>query len=69
MANFRPASTPKPPILEPKELAALRDVSRHHSVELPLLRRFEKLGLIEQKSGAWSTTQQGHILLMFRSAK
>jgi hypothetical protein len=69
MANFRPSSTPKSPELVPKELAALRDVSRHHSVEVPLLRRLEKLGLIEQKSGAWSTTQQGHILLMFRAAK
>jgi hypothetical protein len=69
MANFRPSSTPKPPELEPKELAALRDVSQHHSVEVPLLRRLEKLGFIEQKSGTWSTTQQGHIFLMFRAAK
>jgi hypothetical protein len=69
MATFRPSSTPKAPALEPQELAALRDVSRHHSVEAPLLRRLEKLGFIEQKAGAWSTTQQGHIFLMFRAAK
>jgi hypothetical protein len=69
MANFRPSSTPKAPELEPKELAALRDVSKHHSVKVPLLRRLEKLGFIDQKSGAWSTTQQGHIYLMFKAAK
>jgi hypothetical protein len=69
MATFRPSSTPKAPELEPKELAALRDVSRHHSAEAPILRRLEKLGFVEQKSGVWSTTQQGHIFLMFRSAK
>jgi hypothetical protein len=69
MATFRPSSNPKTSELAPKELAALRDVSRHHSVEAPLLRRLEKLGFIEQKSGVWSTTQQGHIFLMFRAAK
>jgi ribosomal protein S19E (S16A) len=69
MATFRPSSTPKAPDLDPQELAALRDVSRHHSVEARLLRRLEKVGLIEQKSGAWATTQQGHIFLMFRAAK
>jgi ribosomal protein S19E (S16A) len=69
MAKFRPSSSPKAPELEPKELAALRIVSKHHSVEEPMLRRLEKLGFIEQKSGAWSTTQQGHIFLMFRAAK
>jgi hypothetical protein len=69
MVSFRPSSPPKPPELEPKQLAALRDVSNHHSVEVPMLRRLEKLGLIEQKSGKWSTTQEGHIFLMFRAAK
>jgi ribosomal protein S19E (S16A) len=69
MANFRPSSAPKASELEPKELAALRDVSKHNSVEAPLLRRLEKIGFIEQKSGVWSMTQQGHIFLMFRAAK
>ncbi len=69
MAIFRPSSTPKAPELDPKGLAALHDVSKHLSVEASILRRLEKLGLIEQKSGAWSTTQQGHIFLMFRAAK
>jgi Mn-dependent DtxR family transcriptional regulator len=34
-----------------------------------MLRRLEKLGLVEQKSGVWTTTQQGAILLMFGAAR
>jgi ribosomal protein S19E (S16A) len=69
MAIFRPSSPPKGPELNPKELAGLRDVANHLVVELPTLRQLEKLGFIEQKSGSWSITQQGHIMLMFRAAR
>jgi ribosomal protein S19E (S16A) len=69
MATFRPSSAPKSPELQPKELAGLRDVGNHRVVELPVLRQLEKLGYVEQKSGAWSITQQGQIVLMFRAAR
>jgi hypothetical protein len=31
--------------------------------------RLKELGLVEQKSGIWSTTQQGQIVVMFGSAR
>jgi hypothetical protein len=67
--TFRPTSPPKPPQLQPKEASALRDVSNHRVVELPMLQRLEKLGYIEQKSGVWSTTQHGAIFLMLGEAR
>jgi hypothetical protein len=69
MPTFRPSGPGKSPELHPKELAGLREVSNHQAVELPTLRRLQKLGFIEQKSGVWSTTQQGQIFLMFQAAK
>ena len=60
-----------PPIgvLSETEMAALRDVSNHRVVGLPMLNRLKKLLLIEQKLGGWNTTQQGHIQLMFSVAR
>jgi hypothetical protein len=60
-----------PPIgaLSDPEMAALRDVSNHRVVGLPMLNRLKKRLLIEQKLGGWTTTQQGHIQLMFRVAR
>lgn len=69
MANFRPSSTARRSDLEPKELAALRDVSDHRSSEQTVLHRLQKLGLIERESGTWVISQQGHIYLMFHAAK
>jgi hypothetical protein len=69
MAYPRPPPSPKPPELHPKEWAALRDVSHHLAVELALLERLRKLGLVALKSGVWSTTQQGQIRLMFGTAR
>ena len=69
MAIFRPKAPPKTLELHPKEYSALRDVSKHRAVEPPLLQRLEKLGLVEQKSGVWTQTQQGQILLMFAAAR
>lgn len=69
MAIFRPSPTPRRSGLQPSELAALRDVSNNRSVKLTLLHPLQKLGFIEQESGAWVITQQGHIYLMFQAAK
>jgi hypothetical protein len=69
MATFRPSLAPKASGLHPKEYSALQDVSKHRAVEESLLHRLQKLGHIEQKTGVWSTTQQGEILLMFRAAR
>lgn len=65
----RPPPSPKVPALEPRELAALRDVSNHHAVEGAMLRKLEKLGLVEKRSGTWAATQQGQICLMFGAAR
>jgi ribosomal protein S19E (S16A) len=69
MAYPRPPPSAKAPALEPKEFAALRDVSKHRAVEVPVLRQLERLGLVEHKSGVWAITQQGQIRLMFGSAR
>ena len=70
MVYPRPKSSPpKGPDLSDNEKASLRDVSNHLVVEPPMLDRLKKLGLIEQKSGIWSTTQQGQIRLMFGAAR
>jgi hypothetical protein len=34
-----------------------------------MLQRLKDLGLVEQKSGVWSTTQQGQIVVMFGDAR
>jgi hypothetical protein len=60
---------PKGQELHPKEWAGLRNVSNHLVVELPMLNRLKELGLVEQKSGVWATTQQGQIRLLFGSAR
>jgi hypothetical protein len=70
MAIYRPPPLPsKSPELHPKVYSALRDVAKHRVVEPAMLQRLAKLGLAEQKSGVWSTTQQGQILLMFGAAR
>ncbi len=67
--KFTRSAPPKAPQLHPKEHSALRDVSNHRAVEAPLLQRLAKLGLVEQQSGVWATTQRGQILLMFAAAR
>jgi hypothetical protein len=68
--KFKPSPyAPKGPTLTDAEKAALRDVSNHLVVQPLLLQRLKALGLIEQKSGAWTTTQQGQICLLFGSAR
>jgi ribosomal protein S19E (S16A) len=68
---YHPAKRPpaKGPELTDKEMAGLRDVANQRAVEASLLERLNKIGLVEQKSGAWTTTQKGHITLMFASAR
>jgi len=68
MANFR-TSPPKRQELHPKEVLALRDISNHRAVEAPMIKRLAKLGVIEQRSDVWSTTQHGAILLMLGAAR
>jgi len=50
-------------------MAALRAVSKLGLGDLPALRRLKKLGLVEERLGVWTTTQQGHIYLMFAAAR
>jgi hypothetical protein len=57
------------PALTDAEKVALRDVSKHRAVDMPMLRRLKELGLAELKSGVWSTTQQGQVVVMFGSAR
>ena len=62
-------STPKAPPLHPTEWAALRDVANNRVVETLMLNRLKELGLVEQKRGGWTTTQQGKIRLLFGGAR
>ena len=68
MTAFK-ARPQKSPALEPKEMAALRAVSKLGLAEPEALKRLKKLGLVEQRLGVWTTTQQGHICLMFAAAR
>ena len=69
MAYRPPHSAPKPYVLSDGEIAALRSVTEHKAVTPPSYRRLKRLGLIEQKLGAWTLTQQGTIHLMFVNAR
>jgi hypothetical protein len=70
MTNHPPKRPPpKGPELSDKEMTGLRDVADHRVVEPAVLSQLNKVGLIEQRSGTWTTTQAGHIRLMFRSAR
>jgi len=69
MANFRTSPPPKRQELNPKEALALRAVSEDRAVEAPMIQKLAKLGVIEQRSGVWSTTQHGAILLMLSAAR
>jgi hypothetical protein len=70
MAYHPPKRPPaKGPELSDKEMAGLHDVANHRVVEPRVLDRLSQLGLIEQKLGSWTTTQDGHIRLMFNSAR
>lgn len=66
--KFTP-SRGKPPRLSDREEIALRGVADSTAVESLLCKRLKKLGLIEQTSGGWVLTQQGHIQLMFQGAR
>lgn len=68
MTGFK-ARPQKSPDLEPREMVALRTISKHGLAEVPALRRLEKLGFVEQRLGVWTMTQQGHIHLMFAAAR
>jgi hypothetical protein len=68
--KFKPSPyVSKGPALTDAEKAALLDVSQHLVVHPLLLQRLKALGLVEQKSGAWTTTQQGQIRVMFGAAR
>jgi hypothetical protein len=59
---------PKGQPLSFEEIAALRDVANRKAVKPTSSRCLKKLGLIEQRLGDWSLTQQGCIQLMFCNA-
>jgi len=51
------------------ERLALRDIGDGTPVDPALCKRLYKLGLVEFKQNAWTTTQQGHFELMFQRAR
>jgi hypothetical protein len=51
------------------EKVGLRNVANGVPVDAALSRRLKKLGLAEQKENVWTTTQQGHVQLMFQKAR
>ena len=55
--------------LSDQEKIALRGVAAGGPIALPLCRRLQKLGLVEQKHDGWALTHQGHIRLMFQGAR
>lgn len=66
--DFRP-SLQKPHALTQQEAAALRAVANKGEVRGRMLDRLKALGLIENKNGTWTATQQGYIQLMFAAAR
>ena len=54
---------------EAREVASLREMARGHQLDDQRLSRLQKLRLIEKKSDAWVISSQGHIVLMFASAR
>ena len=60
---------PKSPELDPPEIAALRDIANQRKAQSHILVRLKEIGLVEQKAGMWTPTQQGKIHLMFASAR
>jgi hypothetical protein len=55
--------------LSDREKIALRGIADGGFVPLPLCQRLRKLGLVEKRLDVWSVTPQGHIRLMFQSAR
>lgn len=55
--------------LSDRERQALRYVGDGASIDMVLGRRLQKLGLVEKKGEGWIVTEQGHICLMFQSAR
>jgi hypothetical protein len=55
--------------LSDSEKVALRGVADDGFIALPLCKRLQKLGLVEQKPDGWSITPQGYIRLMFQGAR
>jgi hypothetical protein len=66
--KFAPSSL-KQAELSDREKIALRGIAEGGFIALPLCKRLQKLGLIEKKLDAWAITPQGHIYLMFQSAR
>jgi hypothetical protein len=58
------AAPPREPLIpSPQEMDALRDVA-HHRMILPQMHRVLKnMGLIEQRLGDWTLTQDGQMRL------
>ena len=57
----------KSPELAPREIAALREMSKHRPVQDVMLDRLKELGLVELESDR--LTDQGRIVLMFAAAR
>ena len=55
--------------LSDQEKIALRTIAQGGTIALPLCRRLQKLGLVENSRGGWAITNQGHIRLMFQGAR
>jgi hypothetical protein len=59
----------KPGELSDTEKIALRAIAAGELIALPLCRRLQKLGLIQQKQIGWELSEQGNIKLMFQRAR
>jgi hypothetical protein len=55
--------------LSDKEKIALRGIAVGGFIALPMCQRLQKLGLVEKRLDVWAITPQGHIHLMFQSAR
>jgi hypothetical protein len=55
--------------LSDQETIALRGIAQGGPIALPLCRRLQKLGLVEENHDGWAITSQGHIRLMFQGAR
>jgi len=58
------AATPgKPLVPTPQEMDALRDVAHHRKVLPQMHRVLKNMGLVEQRLGGWTLTQDGQMQL------
>lgn len=66
--KFAPSRVRQAPLSD-REQQALRGIADGASIDLLLGERLQRLGLIAKKHNGWAITEQGHIFLMFQSAR